>query len=130
MKKPVIVAATLALLAAPATAFALTSSPALPTTFSLSSAGGVANCTKLPYVTTAKNDVLVQITISSAGVKIKSLRAHDVPAGKHVIRWCGKDNTGAYVAPGQFTWHVQTRHLAGQVGLSPATPDRVDTVIA
>ncbi len=117
------------MLVVPATAFALTTAPAKPQTISLTSAGGVANCTRFPYTTTAKSDKLVQITISLNGTKIKSLRAADVPAGTHTIRWCGKDASSVLVAPGAYTWHVQTKHLQGDA-LSPASVDRTITVIA
>jgi flagellar hook assembly protein FlgD len=130
VKKPIIVAVALAAFALPATALALTTSDAKPTTISLSGANGVTNCTRFPYTTTAKLDVLAQITISLNGTKVKSLRATNVAAGNHTIRWCGKGTTGALVAPGVYTWHIQTRHYAHTPGLSPATPDRKLTVIA
>lgn len=129
-KKTMIAAAATALLAVPASAFALTTSPAVPTTFSLTGANSAPTCTVFPYTTTAKNDHLAVITVFSAGVKIKSIRRTDVPAGKHSMRWCGKNNTGGFVTPGAYTWNVKTRHLAGTIGYGPATPVRTVTVVA
>lgn len=129
MKKSLLATAAVVMLAVPASAFALTTSPAKPQTISLSSAGGVANCTRLPYATTAKLDVLAQITISLNGTKVRSLRAANVAAGSHTIRWCGHDPAGANVAPGTYTWHVQTKHLKGDP-LGTATADRTLTVVA
>jgi flagellar hook assembly protein FlgD len=129
-KKIAIVAAATALLAVPASAFALTTSPAVPATFSLSGANGVPTCTVFPYTTTAKSDHLAIITVFSAGVKVKSIRRTDVPAGKHTMRWCGKNNTGGVVTPGAYTWNVKTRHFAGTVGYGPATAVRTVTVVA
>ncbi len=128
-KTSVIVAAAFAAIALPASAFALASSPAKPTTISISGTGA-PTCTYLPYSTTAKSDALAQITILQGTTKIKSLRATNVPAGNHTIRWCGKDTAAALVAPGAYLWHVQTRHYAGTGGLSTPTVNRQINVIA
>ena len=108
--------ATAILLLAPATALAVTTQPAQPPTISLSGAGGVPKCTKLPYtLTSLRHKVILRISTSesSTAKAVKHTRLRDVKAGSHHFGWCGKNDAGNSVKPGVYFWRVGTTQKAG-----------------
>ncbi len=108
--------ATAILLLAPATALAVTTQPAQPPTISLTAAGGVPRCTKLPYqLLSLRHKVILRITRSEAASAkaIKHTRLRDVKAGSHTFGWCGKTDAAKAVKPGVYFWRVGTTQKAG-----------------
>jgi flagellar hook assembly protein FlgD len=108
--------ATAVLLLAPATAFGVTTQQAQPPTISLTAAGGVPRCTKLPYsLQSARHKVILRITRSTgASAKaVKHTRLRDVKAGSHTFGWCGKTDVGKTVKPGVYFWRVGATQKAG-----------------
>ena len=114
--------ATAVLLLAPATALGVTTQPAQPPTISLSAAGGVPRCTKLPYrLLSARHKVILRITRSEAASApaVKHTRLRDVKAGSHTFGWCGKTDVGKTVKTGVYFWRVgATQKAGGTVGWS------------
>jgi hypothetical protein len=108
--------ATAIFLVAPATAFAVTTQPAQPPTISLSGAGGVPTCTKLPYtLLRLRHKVILRISRSelSTAKAVKHTRLRDVKAGNHTFGWCGKTDLGKPVKAGVYFWRVGTTQKAG-----------------
>jgi flagellar hook assembly protein FlgD len=108
--------ATAVLLLAPATALGVTTQPAQPPTISLSAAGGVPRCTKLPFnLVSSRHKVILRITRSeaSSAKAVKHTRLRDVKAGSHSFGWCGKTDAGKAVKPGVYFWRVGGTQKAG-----------------
>lgn len=108
--------ATAILLLAPATALAVTTSQAQPPTISLTSAGGVARCTKLPYnLQSLRHKVILRIAKSESRTAkaVKHTRLRNVKAGNHTFGWCGKNDGGKAVTPGTYYWRVGATQKAG-----------------
>jgi hypothetical protein len=108
--------ATAVLLLAPATALAVTTQQAQPPTISLTAAGGVPRCTKLPYtLLSLRHKVILRISRSTAksAKAVKHTRLRDVKAGSHFFGWCGKTDLGNAVKPGVYYWRVGTTQKAG-----------------
>ena len=108
--------ATAILLLAPATALAVVTQQAQPPTISLSGAGGVPKCTKLPYTNfKLAHKVILRITRSEASTAkaVKHTRLRDVAAGNHHFGWCGGNDAGRRVKPATYFWRVGTTRSAG-----------------
>jgi hypothetical protein len=108
--------ATAILLLAPATALAVTTQQAQPPTISLSMAGGVPRCTKLPFtLLSLRHKVILRISRSESNTAkaVKHTRLRDVKAGAHTFGWCGKTDLGKAVKPGVYFWRVGTTQKAG-----------------
>jgi hypothetical protein len=114
--------ATAVLLLAPATALGVTTQQAVPPIISLTAAGGVPRCTKLPYsLRSARHKVILRITHkqSAAAKAVKHIRLRDVKAGGHTFNWCGKTDLKKPVKPGVYYWRVgATQKAGGTVGWS------------
>ena len=107
--------ATAALLLAPATALAVTTTPAQPPTISLT-ANAAPKCTKLPFrLLSARHKVILRISHSEAASAhaVKHTRLRDVKAGSHTFGWCGKTDAGKAVKPGVYFWRVGATKSAG-----------------
>ena len=107
--------ATVMLLVAPATAFAVTTTPAQPPTISLTAAGA-PRCTKLPYaLLSLRHKVILRITHTESATAraVKHTRLRDVKAGNHTFGWCGKTDAGKAVKPGVYFWRVGATKSAG-----------------
>jgi hypothetical protein len=114
--------ATAVLLLAPATALGVTTQKAQPPIISLTAAGGVPRCTKLPYsLLSARHKVILRITHkqSASAKAVKHTRLRDVKAGSHTFAWCGKTDLKKPVKPGVYYWRVgATQKAGGTVGWS------------
>jgi hypothetical protein len=107
--------ASVVLLVAPATALAVTTTPAQPPTISLT-ASGAPRCTKLPFaLLSLRHKVILRITHTESATAraVKHTRLRDVKAGNHTFGWCGKTDGGTAVKPGTFFWRVGTTQKAG-----------------
>jgi flagellar hook assembly protein FlgD len=113
--------ATAMLLVAPATALAVTTTPAQPPTISLT-ANGAPRCTKLPFaLLSARHKVILRITHteSASARAVKHTRLRAVKAGSHTFGWCGKTDAGKPVKPGTYFWRIgATQKAGGTVGWS------------
>ena len=115
MKKLAILVAA-GLIALPATAFALTSSPASPLTVSISGTGH-PQCTTLSYTTTAKLDYRSMIHFNNAE---QSILTDSVMAGRHSISWCASPTAARHHQVGPIGWWVTTVHFRGDTPGQPS----------
>jgi hypothetical protein len=107
--------ATAILLVAPATALAVTTGPAQPTTISISGTGA-PKCTKLPYnIMSVRHKVILRITRSTAASAkaVKHIRLRNVKGGNYTFNWCGHDDITHEVKPGTYFWRVGATAKAG-----------------
>src|SRR6476660_3301224 len=100
--------ATAVLLLFPATALAVTTTPAQPPTISLT-ANAAPRCTKLPFrLLAARHKVILRISHSQSATAhaVKHTRLRNVKAGSHTFGWCGKTDAGKAVKTGVYFWRV------------------------
>jgi hypothetical protein len=110
-----LILATAILLVAPATALAVTTGQAQPTTISISGTGA-PKCTKLPYnILSLRHKVILRITRSTAASAkaVKHIRLRNVKGGNYHFDWCGHDDITHQVKPGTYYWRVGTTANAG-----------------